>query len=162
MAESHHFPWLDHHPPPFCHHSQSMAAMRTKASGSTLLEQKSPKARRKRIAVVHCKAGMGRRTVATAYLISEEVVGRERMLKDSTLTSHAHRFWPGREHTKSISRWADYVDRWTNSLGKRNTLSGRFRSLRCTFGIAEMESYRRKSYVEEGKRYQDIPHLRSR
>jgi len=63
----HHFPWPDHHPPPFGLVPEIVGSMRGWLSGEE-----------GRVAVVHCKAGKGRSgTVVCSYLISEEGWSRE-------------------------------------------------------------------------------------
>ncbi|RVX71695.1 hypothetical protein B0A52_03879 [Exophiala mesophila] len=115
----HHFPWPDHHPPPFAIIPNLMAAMRNwiqrlDEEPSTTGEKKQP-----RVAVVHCKAGKGRSgTVACSYLISEEGWKKEDALARFT----ERRMRPGFGNGVSIPsqlRWVNYVDCWTNRLGKR-------------------------------------------
>lgn len=116
----HHFPWPDHHPPPFSIIPNLMAAMRNwiqrldeDSNGS------SEKRGEKRVAVVHCKAGKGRSGTATcSYLISEEGWKKEDALDRFT----SRRMRAGFGHGVSIPsqlRWVDYVDRWTNVMGKK-------------------------------------------
>jgi len=57
----------------------------------------------------------------------------------------------GREHTKSQLRWVD-VDRWITSLGRRNTLSGRFRSRGAR--LVEMGQGRRGKLRRRGNHIQ--------
>lgn len=99
-----HYPWPDHHPPPFALIPLMMASMRnwlkdSKASG--------------RVVVVHCKAGKGRSgTVSCSYLISEEGWTPE----DAMLRFTERRMRPGWGIGISIPsqrRWITYVDRWT-------------------------------------------------
>ncbi|KAK0883925.1 Telomerase protein component 1 [Friedmanniomyces endolithicus] len=66
-GQVHHFPWPDHHPPPFGLVPEIVGSMREWLRGEE-----------GRVAVVHCKAGKGRSgTVVCSYLISEEVWSRE-------------------------------------------------------------------------------------
>ena len=61
-----HYPWPDHHPPPFSLIPLIMASMRNWLKGKDADGKE-------RVAVVHCKAGKGRSgTVSASYLISEE------------------------------------------------------------------------------------------
>lgn len=115
----HHFPWPDHHPPPFAIIPNLMAAMRNwiqrlDEEPSTTGEKKA-----QRVAVVHCKAGKGRSgTVACSYLISEEGWKKQDALERFT----ERRMRPGFGNGVSIPsqlRWVNYVDCWTNRLGKR-------------------------------------------
>ncbi|KAF2136098.1 uncharacterized protein K452DRAFT_148377 [Aplosporella prunicola CBS 121167] len=99
-----HFPWPDHHPPPFALVPRIMASMR-----NWLREDKE------RVVVVHCKAGKGRSgTVSCSYLISEEGWQAEDALNRFT----ERRMRPGFGAGVSIPsqlRWVGYVDRWTRA-----------------------------------------------
>lgn len=108
----HHFPWPDHHPPPFAIIPNLMAAMRNWLQG----EPKSPD--KHRVAVVHCKAGKGRSgTVSCSYLISQEGWKREDALKRFTLRRMRAGFGDGVSIPSQL-RWVGYVDRWTNKMDK--------------------------------------------
>jgi phosphatidylinositol-3,4,5-trisphosphate 3-phosphatase/dual-specificity protein phosphatase PTEN len=100
----HHYPWPDHHPPPFALVPLIMASMRN------WLKQKDAKGR---VVVVHCKAGKGRSgTMASSYLISEEGWTPEDAMQRFT----ERRMRPGFGVGISIPsqrRWITYVDRWT-------------------------------------------------
>lgn len=134
-----HFPWPDHHPPPFALIPNIMASMRNwlqgadgketdvaqdiedkvkhidldkvKADVRDKLGKESTKG--KRVVVVHCKAGKGRSgTIATSYLISQEGWKSEDALKRFT----ERRMRPGFGAGVSIPsqlRWVGYVVRWT-------------------------------------------------
>jgi protein-tyrosine phosphatase len=75
--------------------------------------------KKKRVAVVHCKAGKGRSgTSACSYLISEEGWSMEDALQRFT----TRRMRPGFGLGVSIPsqlRWVGYVDRWTTKMGKK-------------------------------------------
>ena len=128
----HHFPWPDHHPPPFAIIPNLMAAMRnwiqrfdeqdqTTEEGKGEEKGEEQEQRKKRIAVVHCKAGKGRSgTVATSYLISEEGWKREDALQRFTLRRMRAGFGQGVSIPSQL-RYVRYVDRWTNELGKKYT-----------------------------------------
>ena len=104
----HHFPWPDHHPPPFAIVPNLMAAMRN------WLHEKEG-----RVAVVHCKAGKGRSgTVATSYLISQEGWRIEDALRRFTTRRMRSGFGEGVSIPSQL-RWVRYVDRWTNSMNKK-------------------------------------------
>lgn len=100
-----HYPWPDHHPPPFKLIPLIMGGMRNWL--------KDKEARGQRVVVVHCKAGKGRSgTVSVSYLISEEGWTVEDALKRFT----ERRMRPGFGAGVSIPsqlRWVGYVDRWT-------------------------------------------------
>ncbi|KAL9131624.1 MAG: hypothetical protein Q9217_000512 [Psora testacea] len=100
-----HYPWPDHHPPPFSLIPNIMASMRDWLRG--------PQTEKGRVVVVHCKAGKGRSgTVATSYLISEEGWSVE----DAMLRFTARRMRSGFGNGISIPsqvRWVGYVDWWT-------------------------------------------------
>ncbi|KAF2817379.1 uncharacterized protein BDZ99DRAFT_505118 [Mytilinidion resinicola] len=96
-----HYPFPDHHPPPFALIPHIMASMRNWLHGNE-----------DRVVVVHCKAGKGRSgTASCSYLISEEGWKVEDALKRFT----ERRMRPGFGAGVSIPsqlRWVTYVDRW--------------------------------------------------
>jgi len=109
----HHFPWPDHHPPPFAIIPNLMAAMRNWLQADMKEEGKQ------RVAVVHCKAGKGRSgTVACSYLISQEGWRMEDALKRFTLRRMRNGFGDGVSIPSQL-RWVRYVDKWTNEMGKK-------------------------------------------
>ncbi|KAF2799846.1 phosphatidylinositol-3,4,5-trisphosphate 3-phosphatase [Melanomma pulvis-pyrius CBS 109.77] len=97
-----HYPFPDHHPPPFAIIPHMMASMRN------WLHEKEG-----RVVVVHCKAGKGRSgTASCSYLISEEGWTVDKALKRFT----ERRMRPNMGKGVSIPsqlRWIGYVDRWT-------------------------------------------------
>ncbi|EXJ86609.1 protein-tyrosine phosphatase [Capronia epimyces CBS 606.96] len=117
----HHFPWPDHHPPPFAIIPNVMASMRNwikRLDEDTGNDPQEEDKKKKRVAVIHCKAGKGRSgTVVCSYLISEEGWKKEDALERFT----ARRMRAGFGHGVSIPsqlRWVGYVDRWANQMGK--------------------------------------------
>lgn len=113
----HHFPWPDHHPPPFAIIPNLMAAMRNWIQRTE--EGGLSESRKRRVAVVHCKAGKGRSgTVACSYLISQEGWKKSDALQRFTERRMRVGFGQGVSIPSQL-RWVGYVDRWTNSLGKR-------------------------------------------
>lgn len=120
----HHFPWPDHHPPPFALIPNIMGSIRNwlhrldvkdgdKDAGA------DEKDAQKRVAVVHCKAGKGRSgTIATSYLISQEGWKKEDALQRFTERRMRVGFGNG-VGIPSQLRYVGYVDRWTNQLGKK-------------------------------------------
>lgn len=104
----HHFPWPDHHPPPFSIVPNLMAAMR-----NWLQDESS------RVAVVHCKAGKGRSgTVTCSYLISQQGWTRKEALTRFTKRRMRAGFGEGVSIPSQL-RWVTYVDRWTNQMNKK-------------------------------------------
>lgn len=113
-----HYPWPDHHPPPFTLVPMIMAGMRNwlreevKDGNGNGEEGKGLKERNGRVVVVHCKAGKGRSgTMACSYLISECGWTPSEALARFT----ERRMRPGFGQGVSIPsqlRWVGYVDRW--------------------------------------------------
>ncbi|KAL2872704.1 putative phosphatidylinositol-3,4,5-trisphosphate 3-phosphatase [Aspergillus lucknowensis] len=124
----HHFPFPDHHPPPFALIPKVMASMRNwlqRLDGPRAAEvnpgedneKKDGKGRR--VAVVHCKAGKGRSgTIACSYLISQEGWKMEDALQRFTERRMRVGFGSGVSIPSQL-RWVQYVDRWTNEMGKK-------------------------------------------
>lgn len=100
-----HYPWPDHHPPPFALVPLIMGSMRN------WLKDKDA---RGRVAVVHCKAGKGRSgTISCSYLISEEGWTPEEAMQRFTDRRMRPNFGNGITIPSQL-RWITYVDRWTN------------------------------------------------
>lgn len=100
-----HFPWPDHHPPPFALIPNIMASMRDWLKG--------PDSEKGRTIVVHCKAGKGRSgTSACSYLISEEGWAVEDALSRFTSRRMRSGFGSGVSIPSQL-RWVGYVDWWT-------------------------------------------------
>ncbi|KAJ5363557.1 Protein-tyrosine phosphatase catalytic, partial [Penicillium cataractarum] len=118
----HHFPWPDHHPPPFALIPNIMGSMRNwlhrlDVKGGD--KDAGEKDAQKRVAVVHCKAGKGRSgTIATSYLISQEGWKKEDALQQFTDRRMRVGFGNGVSIPSQL-RYVGYVDRWTNQLGKQ-------------------------------------------
>lgn len=71
-----------------------------------------------KVAVVHCKAGKGRSgTVVCSYLISQQGWSAQDALNRFTERRMRVGFGPGVSIPSQL-RWVEYVDRWTNELGK--------------------------------------------
>jgi protein-tyrosine phosphatase len=128
-----------------------MAAMRNWIQRLDADEARREKEKR-RVAVVHCKAGKGRSgTVACSYLISEEGWNREEALQRFTSRRMRVGFGQGVSIPSQL-RYVGYVDRWTNSLGKKyierpiEIVEIHVWALRDGVKVAV------ESYVEEGKR----------
>ena len=116
-----HFPWPDHHPPPFALVPRIMSSMRdwlgdgTGDEHGSRVEGSRGEDESKRVVVLHCKAGKGRSgTVTCAYLVAEE--GWK--LQDALTRFTQHRMRPGFGAGVSIPsqlRYLNYVDRWTRT-----------------------------------------------
>ncbi|KAF9893757.1 hypothetical protein FE257_009927 [Aspergillus nanangensis] len=118
----HHYPWPDHHPPPFALIPAMMGSMKSWLHGldGTVKENRNEKSQGtgKRVAVVHCKAGKGRSgTVACSYLISQEGWTMEDAIQRFTERRMRVGFGPG-VSIQSQVRWVGYVDRWANQMAK--------------------------------------------
>lgn len=126
-----HYPWPDHHPPPFRLVPMIMAGMRNWLAGGELDGGKitagdhGPNAdgnkdgaadkTSNRVVVVHCKAGKGRSgSMACSYLISECGWTPEDALARFTERRMRPNFGPGVSIPSQL-RWISYVERWTKS-----------------------------------------------
>lgn len=142
-----HYPWPDHHPPPFRMVPMIVASMRNwlhgeddkavdagtghdnkKTTGegaddnNKSLGDKVKAALgsepKKRVVVVHCKAGKGRSgTMACSYLISQCGWTAEDALARFTARRMRPKFGAGVSIPSQL-RWVSYVDRWTRA-GKK-------------------------------------------
>lgn len=130
-----HYPWPDHHPPPFRLVPMIIASMRNWLSGNDLDADASDPADHKtklatqvldalkdktneRVVVVHCKAGKGRSgTMACSYLIAESGWTPEEAIARFTERRMRPNFGPGVSIPSQL-RWLSYVDRWTKG-GKK-------------------------------------------
>ncbi|KAL4893050.1 protein-tyrosine phosphatase-like protein [Aspergillus ambiguus] len=114
----HHYPWPDHHPPPFALIPAMMGSMKNwlrRLDGSS---SPSSSDGGHRVAVVHCKAGKGRSgTVACSYLISQEGWTMDDALRRFTERRMRVGFGPGVSIPSQL-RWVGYVDRWANRMQK--------------------------------------------
>ena len=111
----HHFPWPDHHPPPFALIPAIMATMRNWLQGEGGRDNSLGL---NRVAVVHCKAGKGRSgTVACSYMISQEGWRMEDALQRFTKRRMRVGFGNGVSLSSQV-RWVGYVNRWTNQMRK--------------------------------------------
>ncbi|KAJ6014061.1 Phosphatase tensin type [Penicillium herquei] len=114
----HHFPWPDHHPPPFAHIPNIMGSMRNWLHRLDDTKETDQDDKGERVIVVHCKAGKGRSgTIATSYLISQEGWKKEDALQRFTERRMRVGFGAGVSIPSQL-RYVGYVDRWTNQLQK--------------------------------------------
>ena len=143
-----HYPWPDHHPPPFRVVGMAMAGMKRWLSGldGDVTEEEN----KKRVVVVHCKAGKGRSgTMACSYLISECGWTAEDALARFT----ERRMRPGFGQGVSIPsqlRWVGYVDRWTK--GGKIYVERQIEIMEVhVWGLRDGVKVQVEGYVDEGK-----------
>ncbi|PPJ49829.1 hypothetical protein CBER1_03334 [Cercospora berteroae] len=137
-----HYPWPDHHPPPFALVPLIMGSMK---------QWLKDKEKEGRVAVVHCKAGKGRSgTISCSYLISEEGWAREDAMKRFT----DRRMRPGFGNGISIPsqiRTLMYVERWTNG-GKKPYVDRPTEIVELlVWGLRDGVKIGIEGYVDEGK-----------
>lgn len=137
-----HFPWPDHHPPPFALIPNIMASMRDWLKG--------PESEKGRTIVVHCKAGKGRSgTSACSYLISEEGWSVEDALARFTARRMRSGFGSGVSIPSQL-RWIGYVNSWTR-YGKVY-IERQIEILEVhVWGLRDGVKMAVAGYVEEGK-----------
>ncbi|KAG9252723.1 protein-tyrosine phosphatase-like protein [Emericellopsis atlantica] len=120
-----HYPWPDHHPPPFRMVPMIMGSMRNWLHGGDLdahsdedlLKKMDVTSERNkdRVVVVHCKAGKGRSgSMSCSYLISEEGWTAEDALARFTARRMRPQFGAGVSIPSQL-RWVAYVDQWTKN-----------------------------------------------
>ncbi|KAH7359850.1 hypothetical protein BKA66DRAFT_573958 [Pyrenochaeta sp. MPI-SDFR-AT-0127] len=134
-----HYPFPDHHPPPFALIPNIMASMR-----NWLHEKKG------RVVVVHCKAGKGRSgTASCSYLISEEGWPVHKALSRFT----ERRMRPNMGKGVSIPsqlRWIGYVDRWAKHGKLYVERQVEILEVHC-WGLRDGVKIQIEGFVEEGK-----------
>ena len=140
-----HYPWPDHHPPPFRLVPMIMASMR-----NWLREEGGKGDKKGRVVVVHCKAGKGRSgTMACSYLISE--CGWEPAEALARFTERRMR--PGFGQGVSIPsqlRWVGYVDRWTK--GGKMYVERQIEILEVhVWGLRDGVKVQIEGFVDDGK-----------
>ncbi|KAK4199224.1 putative phosphatidylinositol-3,4, 5-trisphosphate 3-phosphatase [Triangularia verruculosa] len=141
-----HYPWPDHHPPPFCVVPAVVGGMRQWLRGQ------QPEGGKERVVVVHCKAGKGRSgTMACSYLIAEEGWTVGDALRRFTERRMRVGFGEGVSIPSQV-RWVGYVDRWANKGGKV------YRDQQVeilevhVWGLRNGVKVEVEGYVEEGKK----------
>lgn len=145
----HHFPWPDHHPPPFALIPHIMGSMR---NWLHRLDDKDDNQPGERVAVVHCKAGKGRSgSVATAYLISQEGWKKEDALQRFTERRMRVGFGAGVSIPSQL-RYIDYIDRWTNKLDKQYVERPVEILEVHVWGLRDGVKVAIEGYVDEGKK----------
>lgn len=134
-----HYPFPDHHPPPFALIPNIMASMR-----NWLHEKKG------RVVVVHCKAGKGRSgTASCSYLISEEGWPVHKALQRFT----ERRMRPNMGKGVSIPsqlRWIGYVDRWAKHGKLYVERQVEVLEVHC-WGLRDGVKIQIEGFVEDGK-----------
>ncbi|KAF1968575.1 hypothetical protein BU23DRAFT_261685 [Bimuria novae-zelandiae CBS 107.79] len=135
-----HYPFPDHHPPPFALIPNIMASMRN------WLHEKEGRA-----VVVHCKAGKGRSgTASCSYLISEEGWSVEKALQRFT----ERRMRPNMGKGVSIPsqlRWIGYVQRWAQHGKIYVERQVEILEVHC-WGLRDGVKIQIEGFVEDGKR----------
>jgi protein-tyrosine phosphatase len=135
-----HYPWPDHHPPPFALIPLIMGSMR-----KWLKDDEADG----RVVVVHCKAGKGRSgTISCSYLISEEGWTPEDAMNRFT----ERRMRPGFVGISipSQRRWITYVDRWAKHGKKYIERPVEILEVHI-WGLRDGVKIAVEGYVEEGK-----------
>jgi hypothetical protein len=134
-----HYPFPDHHPPPFALIPNIMASMRN------WLHEKEG-----RVVVVHCKAGKGRSgTASCSYLISEEGWQVHKALDRFT----ERRMRPNMGKGVSIPsqlRWIGYVDRWAKHGKLYVERQVEILEVHC-WGLRDGVKIQIEGFVEDGK-----------
>lgn len=137
-----HYPWPDHHPPPFALIPNIMASMRDWLKG---LETGTG-----RVVVVHCKAGKGRSgSVACSYLISEEGWTVNDALARFTERRMRSGFGAGVSIPSQL-RWINYVDRWAKH--QKLYVERQIEVLEVhSWGLRDGVKVAIEGYIDEGK-----------
>jgi len=154
-----HYPWPDHHPPPFRLIPLIMASMRNWLQGGDLERgdvsvgavDKAAEANNKRVVVVHCKAGKGRSgTVSCSYLISECGWKPEEALTRFTERRMRPKFGAGISIPSQL-RTITYVDRWTK--GGKKYIDRAIEVVEIhVWGLRSGVKFDVEGFVEEGKK----------
>lgn len=138
-----HYPWPDHHPPPFALIPLIMGSMRNWLKD----EEAEGKGR---VVVVHCKAGKGRSgTASCSYLISEEGWTPEEAMKRFSERRMRPGFGAGISIPSQL-RTITYVDRWTKG-GKLYVERPAEVVELHVWGLRDGVKIAVEGYVEEGK-----------
>ncbi|KAI0159322.1 hypothetical protein BJ166DRAFT_328319 [Pestalotiopsis sp. NC0098] len=163
-----HYPWPDHHPPPFRLIPMIMASMRNWLNGNDLHDDVGPDNNKNnnligkvleawkdknnpRVIVVHCKAGKGRSgTSACSFLISECGWTPEEALARFTERRMRPKFGPGVSIPSQL-RWVGYVDRWTK--GGKKYVDRELEIVEVhVWGLRNGVKFAVEGFVDEGKK----------
>ncbi|KAL9056974.1 MAG: hypothetical protein Q9162_002640 [Coniocarpon cinnabarinum] len=159
-----HFPWPDHHPPPFklipgivgsmrewIHGVGGAEVAKIQTNGSQ--DTQDTTTPQDRVIVVHCKAGKGRSgSMAVAYLISQEGWSRTDALQRFT----ERRMRPGFGSGVSIPsqlRWIGYVERWAQNGKQYLERAVEVKEVHV-WGLREGVKVGVEGYVDEGRKIQ--------
>ncbi|OHE97319.1 dual specificity phosphatase [Colletotrichum orchidophilum] len=154
-----HYPWPDHHPPPFRLIPMIMASMRNWLQGGDLepgnvavgAADKDAAGNDKRVVVVHCKAGKGRSgTVSCSYLISECGWKPEEALTRFTERRMRPKFGAGISIPSQL-RTITYVDRWTRGGKKYIDRAIEIMEIHV-WGLRSGVKFDVEGFAEEGKK----------
>ncbi|EFQ32118.1 dual specificity phosphatase [Colletotrichum graminicola] len=154
-----HYPWPDHHPPPFRLIPLIMASMRNWLHGGDLKKgdlsvgaaDEAAEANNERVVVVHCKAGKGRSgTVSCSYLISECGWKPEEALTRFTERRMRPKFGAGISIPSQL-RTITYVDRWTK--GGKKYIDRAIEIVEIhVWGLRSGVKFDVEGFIEEGKK----------
>ncbi|KJR81926.1 protein-tyrosine phosphatase [Sporothrix schenckii 1099-18] len=161
-----HYPWPDHHPPPFRLVPLILASMkqwlgdeyaRPPGADGKQGQNKGAKGgeggdkKTGRVAVVHCKAGKGRSgTMACSYLIAECGWTPKQALDRFTERRMRPKFGSGVTIPSQL-RWITYVDRWVRA-GKPAYVDRAVEIVEIHFrGLRHGVKLAVEGYVDEGK-----------
>ncbi|TPX11749.1 uncharacterized protein E0L32_007486 [Thyridium curvatum] len=165
-----HYPWPDHHPPPFRLVPMIVASMRNWMAGGDLHgpmveDVDDEPARNKgkgsgRVIVVHCKAGKGRSgTMACNYLISQRGWTPQDALERFTSRRMRPSFGSGVSIPSQL-RTISYVDRWTRHGKKYVDQEVEIVEIHV-WGLRNGVKVSVQGYVEEGKKIHNFHTFKS-
>jgi protein-tyrosine phosphatase len=159
-----HFPWPDHHPPPFSILPELIESMRVwldgngesvvsigNESSSETSDATKVETTKKKVAILHCKAGKGRSgTVAISFLISTRGWNVDDALKRFT-ERRMRPGWGEGISIKSQRRWIGYVERWAQ--GGEKYQDGKLKIIEVQlWGRRENVTVMIRGFVNEGKK----------
>ncbi|KAF2004761.1 hypothetical protein P154DRAFT_458843 [Amniculicola lignicola CBS 123094] len=137
-----HYPFPDHHPPPFALIPNIVGGMRNWLHGG---EEKG-----KRVVVVHCKAGKGRSgTASVSYLVAEEGWKVKDALNRFTERRMKPNWGPGVSIPSQL-RWIGYVERWAKGGKIYVERQVEVLEVHC-WGLRDGVKIQIEGFVEDGK-----------